>query len=336
MIERIGHLEKRVQQQDDELICLKSTLADVLRRLQQTENTLQQLQQANSNKLSPKQSNVTANKQNPVKPIIRTNQDRNNSTSSNGSNPLIASRTYEPKLSSSASKTNISEKVPQNGGAIASTRRQTLQDLGAANQQNSKDLVVYNCEAGMMKLYIHGRPVQLNIPSHCTITDFDSKVKAPKEQLKLEWVYGYRGKDCRSNICQLPTGEIVYFVAATIILYNVEERQQRHYTQHTDDVKCMAINPDHVTIASGQTAGHGNDAKPHVRIWDSVNLTTIATIGLSGSKENFFQNSICCLAFSKFDSGQQLCIIDDGAEKVTTNSLFRYLTVTIHQKFSRF
>ncbi len=115
----------------------------------------------------------------------------------------------------------------------------------------------------------------------------------------------------------MPTGEIVYFIAATIVLYNIDERQQRHYAQHTDDVKCLAIHPDHVTIASGQTAGHGADAKPHVRIWDSVNLTTVGTIGLGLSgKENFFQNSICCLAFSKFDGGQQLCIIDDGAEKV--------------------
>jgi microtubule-associated protein-like 1/2 len=49
--------------------------------------------------------------------------------------------------------------------------------------------------------------------------------------------YGYRGRDCRSNLHLLPTGEMVYFVAAAVVLYNVEEQSQRHYLGHTDDVK---------------------------------------------------------------------------------------------------
>lgn len=49
--------------------------------------------------------------------------------------------------------------------------------------------------------------------------------------------YGYRGRDCRSNLYLLPTGEMVYFVAAVVVLYNVEEQSQRHYLGHTDDVK---------------------------------------------------------------------------------------------------
>jgi HELP motif len=53
-------------------------------------------------------------------------------------------------------------------------------------------------------------------------------------------VYGYRGKDCRSNLYQLPTGEMVYFVAATVVLYNMDEQSQRHYLGHTDDVKRYA------------------------------------------------------------------------------------------------
>jgi len=49
--------------------------------------------------------------------------------------------------------------------------------------------------------------------------------------------YGYRGRDCRSNLYLLPTGEMVYFVAGVVVLYNVEEQSQRHYLGHTDDVK---------------------------------------------------------------------------------------------------
>lgn len=49
--------------------------------------------------------------------------------------------------------------------------------------------------------------------------------------------YGYRGRDCRNNLYYLPTGEIIYFIAGVVILHNVEENTQRHYTGHTDDVK---------------------------------------------------------------------------------------------------
>lgn len=66
----------------------------------------------------------------------------------------------------------------------------------------------------------------------------------------------FRGKDCRSNLYLLPTGEIVYFVASTVVLFNVEEQCQRHYTGHTDDVKCLAVHPNKLVIASGQCAGH--------------------------------------------------------------------------------
>ena len=53
----------------------------------------------------------------------------------------------------------------------------------------------------------------------------------------LRTSYGYRGRDCRSNLYYLPTGEIIYFTAAVVVLYNAEEQTQRHYLGHNDDVK---------------------------------------------------------------------------------------------------
>lgn len=79
---------------------------------------------------------------------------------------------------------------------------------------------------------------------------------APGKKLKLDWVYGYRGKDCRSNLYQLPTGEMAYFVAAAVVLYNVDEQSQRHYVGHTDDIKSLAIHPNKLLVATGQCAGH--------------------------------------------------------------------------------
>ncbi|VDL21318.1 unnamed protein product [Hymenolepis diminuta] len=141
--------------------------------------------------------------------------------------------------------------------------------------------------------------------------------------------YGYRGKDCRNNVYLLPTGEIIYFIAAVVVLYNLEQHSQRHYLEHNDDIKCLAVHPDRITIATGQTAGHGKcDGKvcagvniklhlpclnPHVRIWNSVSLETLHVIGLG-----IFESSVACLAFSKTDGGSVLAVIDEAANHTIT------------------
>lgn len=124
-------------------------------------------------------------------------------------------------------------------------------------------------------------------------------------------MYGYRGKDCRSNLYQLPTGEIVYFVAATVVLYNIDEQSQRHYLGHTDDIKSLAIHPNKLLIATGQCAGQDRRvASPHIRVWNSVSLATMAVIGAGD-----FQSSVTCVSFSQADNGTLLLAIDDSTEK---------------------
>ena len=54
--------------------------------------------------------------------------------------------------------------------------------------------------------------------------------------------YGYRGKDSRYNIRVLSNGEIVYFTAAVVVLFNPEQQTQRHYKGHNDDVKRFTFN----------------------------------------------------------------------------------------------
>ncbi len=89
-----------------------------------------------------------------------------------------------------------------------------------------------------MKFYLRGRPIVLHAPTDVRDSFEIAKVQpAPSKKLKLDWVYGYRGRDCRSNLYQLPTGEMAYFVAAVVVLYNVDEQSQRHYIGHTDDIK---------------------------------------------------------------------------------------------------
>ena len=59
---------------------------------------------------------------------------------------------------------------------------------------------------------------------------------APKSQLRLEWVYGYRGHQCRNNLYYTASKEIVYFVAGVAVVYHQKEHRQRFYLGHDDDI----------------------------------------------------------------------------------------------------
>lgn len=59
---------------------------------------------------------------------------------------------------------------------------------------------------------------------------------APESQLRLQWVYGYRGHQCRNNLYYTSTGEVVYFVAGVGVVHNAPEGKQRFFLEHTDDI----------------------------------------------------------------------------------------------------
>ncbi|KAL0970425.1 hypothetical protein UPYG_G00241770 [Umbra pygmaea] len=162
-----------------------------------------------------------------------------------------------------------------------------------------------------IKMFIRGRPITMYVPSNIQNYD-DLKMEPPVEKLELDWVYGYRGRDCRANLYLLSSGEAVYFIACVVVLYHINNRTQRHYRKHTDCVRCLTIHPDRVRVASGQTAGVDKDGKPlqpYVHIWDSATLTTLQQIGLGT-----FERGVGSVAFSFADAGALLCVIDDSNE----------------------
>ncbi|XP_052271096.1 echinoderm microtubule-associated protein-like 1 [Dreissena polymorpha] len=171
----------------------------------------------------------------------------------------------------------------------------------------------WNSEEKFLKIYLKGRPVPLCAPTNIE-DEGPYDVKAPQDppaqQLKLEWVYGYRGGDCMSNLYTIATGEVIYFSAAVVVLHNFAEQTQRHYTEHNNDVKSLAIHPDQVKVATGQVTGHEKKGKAHVRVWESINLTTLHVIG-----EGEFQRNVCCVSFSPVD-GNNLLAVDESNEHI--------------------
>ncbi|XP_069750294.1 echinoderm microtubule-associated protein-like 2 isoform X2 [Narcine bancroftii] len=205
-----------------------------------------------------------------------------------------------------AKKSVSSQSLLSKGRSTDSRTKEPPQSPVASSRRG-----IYNQEGISIKMFLRGRPITMYVPSQLPSYE-DMKMELPAEKLRLDWVYGYRGRDCRDNLHLLPSGEIVYFIACVVILYNIEEQTQRHYLKHTDCVRCLATHPDGIRIASGQAAGVDKDGKPlvsGVHIWDSARLHTLQHIGPSN-----FERGVGCLAFSQADSGSFLCVIDDSNE----------------------
>lgn len=342
--DRISFLEKKVSLQDDEIQCLKSALADALRRLSVVETQSHRILpntptpgKSKSSGLHPMRTSFSA--VTPTPPIINkrasTPGAESRSASKNGRwtpdsrtpetytanvksshrppSPANSVRSSLKKISGaldidlSPHRPSISPGSHKSTEAMAQAGRQRRSSGGSSG--NSVDP-----SEGVIRLTLRGRNVPLYIPSEL-IPDYEisNPNPPPKEQLKLDWVYGYRGRDCRSNLYLLPTGELIYPIAGIVVLYNVEEQMQRHYLGHTDDVKSLAVHPDKITIASGQVAGHDKKtARAHIRVWDSVSLNTLKVIGGGGD----FGNAVCCLSFSHTDGGRHLAAVDDSNDHV--------------------
>ncbi|XP_077521622.1 echinoderm microtubule-associated protein-like 2 isoform X11 [Amblyomma americanum] len=372
--ERVSDLEKKSLEQADEITCLRSTIADLLRRINQLEGRAPVITNSNSHATTPTKVSPSL----PQHPAVQNRhsfhrQVSNSSASSftdgvtphNGNHhpahtsPGVAPQrrlSYFPTAStsslhseggqSSTSASPVPSPAPSSYRSSPSPRQTpspnrhisastsnlsamkrwssscSSQDFATASSTKEAQL---NTEDGTVRMYLRGRPIVMHIPSE-QLHDYSlMKVNsAPSQRLKLEWVYGYRGRDCRANLFLLPTGEMVYFIAAVVVLYNVEEQIQRHYLGHTDDIKCLAVHPNKLLIATGQVASIDRRERknrrveitpeeerfmPHVRIWDSVSLNTLHIIGVGD-----FERAVSCIAFSKMDGGSILCAVDDSSE----------------------
>uniref|UniRef100_A0A8C7UDZ8 EMAP like 2 n=1 Tax=Oncorhynchus mykiss TaxID=8022 RepID=A0A8C7UDZ8_ONCMY len=303
--DRLSHLEQRVQLQEDEIQLLKAALADALRRLGGCEELTQTgvclLNHSSLPLLMPVRQLLQAL---PSKPLTLSNGYVQQKQM--GGYPSSPSSPKKEVLQSIKRKSMSTER-------LSTVRREMVSDSRSRTTSSSSSTC--GRKDGYVRMFLRGRPVTMHMPDQKRDSyRLDHKGTLPEHKLKLQWVYGYRGRDCRSNLYLLPTGEIVYFNASVVVLYNVEEQQQRHYLGHNDDVKCLGIHPDMVTIATGQVAGTSKDGKmlpPHVRVWDSVSLNTLHVIGMG-----VFDRAVTCVAFSKSNGGAHLCAVDDANDHI--------------------
>ena len=86
-------------------------------------------------------------------------------------------------------------------------------------------------------------------------TQYPGDRTAPKANLRLEWIYGYRSANCRSNAHLTENGELVYFTAAVAIVQSIAEKEnyrQRFFLGHDGDIISSCLHPDRAMVATGQ------------------------------------------------------------------------------------
>lgn len=116
---------------------------------------------------------------------------------------------------------------------------------------------------------------------------------APESQLRLEWVYGYRGHQCRNNVHYTSTGRggsgiIVYFVAGVAIVYSIRQHSQKFFLGHDDDILSLCLHPDNTLVATGQVG-----RAPYICVWDSSSMKTISYL------KDRHQHGIGAMCFDK-------------------------------------
>jgi WD40 repeat protein/Ca2+-binding EF-hand superfamily protein len=124
-------------------------------------------------------------------------------------------------------------------------------------------------------------------PSGWDPVDMARSGKRPDVDLELEWVYGCNGR-CSNSFHATSTGELIYNIAAVVVVYDPVKLTQRHFIQHDDDITVLTIDHSKQIAASGQLG-----ANPRIIIWEISSLKVLSVVGSGG----FFQRSICAVSF---------------------------------------
>ena len=101
-------------------------------------------------------------------------------------------------------------------------------------------------------------------------------LKLPDNELKLEYVYGYRGHDSTRNLFKINKNqELLYYVASVCIILNHhnERRTQRIFDKHHSEIQCIAVSPDRTTVASVSS-----NLRARVLVWNSKTLKQLGCV----------------------------------------------------------
>ena len=113
-------------------------------------------------------------------------------------------------------------------------------------------------------------------------------MKVPDNELKLEYVFGYRGHDSCRNVFKINKNEeLLYYVACVCVILNPRIKTQRHFTKHKTDVQCIAVAHDRRTVASVSAS-----LRPRALVWNSKSMKEL------GRVDSKHSGHLCAMCFS--------------------------------------
>jgi len=141
----------------------------------------------------------------------------------------------------------------------------------------------------------------------------------PDNELKLEYVFGYRGHDSARNLFKInKTQELLYYVASVCVILNPhnERRTQRVFDKHQSDIDCIAVSPDGTTVAS-VSAG---PPCPRVLVWNSK------TLKLVGCVNSLAAGKVSAMCFS---SDGKVLALAVASHELTTVAFYEWNSDTL-------
>lgn len=111
--------------------------------------------------------------------------------------------------------------------------------------------------------------------------DASSLLPAPQTRLELDYVYGLQtgggsvtatsgasatgtGSSNGNSVHYIATGELLWFTAALVILFDPARNAQRYFREHTSAVTSVGVHPNAYIVASGQTG-----RQTHILVWNA-------------------------------------------------------------------
>jgi len=118
--------------------------------------------------------------------------------------------------------------------------------------------------------------VKASTPKGFVVTK--SAGEPPKEGIKLKYVFGYRAFDTRMNVKYTSEGKIVYHTAALGIVLDKNSNEQSFFTNHDEDMVCLAIHPSLKIVATGQMAKAGKAKIIDIFVWEIETKEILANL----------------------------------------------------------
>uniref|UniRef100_A0A8R1E3I7 HELP domain-containing protein n=1 Tax=Caenorhabditis japonica TaxID=281687 RepID=A0A8R1E3I7_CAEJA len=278
---RVEELEKIVLQQRNEIMLLQSSTVEILRRLQNLENQDKSQSLVSSMgynslprsipRISGSKSTYSMSPSPNAPPLPRhhsTSKSMHTNNNNNHKDNYDVTTTPRRSHTRGGDMVNVSVGKSARGSPLRKwvsnhdiketdkLRRHSTSSEASTSATITMNPIVNSVRRLSMKnprtchfssgsptlpIFVNGKSVQVPVPTGYENLDPTSDQEPPSVKATLKHVYSYRGKDVRSNIEMLPTGELVFFSANMVVLMNVtgDNRSQRIYHGHTCDVKWL-------------------------------------------------------------------------------------------------